>query len=316
MELRHLAYFVAVADHQHFTRAAEALHIAQPSLSQQIRKLEEEIGNTLFERTRGQVTLTEAGQHLLPHARALLARSAEAERELAELANLERGRLRLGALPALSASMLPPLLVAYHARHAGIAFELHEAPTITLLRQLEHREVDLALTALPTTHGYLGSLPLGQELLSFAVAPDHRLAHRDSVNPADLREEPFILWSEGSAVRDLTLRICRQAGFEPKVVLECAYWDTICSMVAVGLGITLVPEQSLSPISRSQIAVVRLSEGGHGRQIGLLWRRDGYQPAAARAFIELVREAKGLKAEGAESPEEQETQSPVLSPRP
>ena len=108
----------------------------------------------------------------MPHARALLARSAEAERELAELANLERGRLRLGALPAFSASMLPPLLVAYHARHMGIALELHEAPTITLLRQLEHREVDLALTALPTTHGYLGSLPLGRELLSFAVAPD------------------------------------------------------------------------------------------------------------------------------------------------
>jgi DNA-binding transcriptional LysR family regulator len=293
MELRHLAYFVAVADHQHFTRAAEALHIAQPSLSQQIRKLEEEIGNTLFERTRGQVTLTEAGQHLLPHARALLARSAEAERELAELANLERGRLRLGALPALSASMLPPLLVAYHERHPGIGLELHEAPTITLLRQLEHREVDLALTALPTTHGYLGSLPLGRELLSFAVSPGHALANRESVNPAELRDEPFILWSEGSAVRDLTLRICRQAGFEPKVVLECAYWDTICSMVAAGLGITLVPEQSLSPISRSQIAVVRLADGGHGRQIGLLWRRDGYQPATARAFIDLVREVRG-----------------------
>jgi DNA-binding transcriptional LysR family regulator len=290
VELRHLAYFVAVADHQHFTRAAEALHIAQPSLSQQIRKLEEEIGNTLFERTRGQVTLTEAGQHLLPHARALLARAQEAERELAELANLDRGRLRLGALPALAASMLPGLLVAYHERYPGIALELHEAPTITLLRQLEHREVDLALTALPTAHGYLGSLPLGRELLSFAVAPDHRLAHRESVDPAELRDEPFILWSEGSAVRDLTLRICRQAGFEPKVVLECAYWDTICSMVGAGLGVTLVPEQSLSAISRSQIAVVRLADAGHGRQIGLLWRRDGYQPATARVFIDLVRE--------------------------
>jgi LysR family transcriptional regulator, hydrogen peroxide-inducible genes activator len=105
-------------------------------------------------------------------------------------------------------------------------------------------------------------------------------------------------------VRDLTLRICRQAGFEPKVVLECAYWDTICSMVAAGLGITLVPEQSLSPISRSQIAVVRLADGGHGRQIGLLWRRDGYQPAAARAFIDLVRErhAQGLTENREPSP--------------
>ncbi len=290
MELRQLGYFVAVADHQHFTRAAEALHIAQPSLSQQIRKLEEEVGTTLFERTRGQVTLTEAGQHLLPHARALLSRAEEAERELAELGNLERGRLLLGALPALSASMLPQLLPAYHARYPGVEMTLHEAPTITLLRQLEHREVDVALTALPPAHGYLGSLPLGRELFAIAVAPDHALARRESVETAELRDAPFILWSEGSAVRDLTLRICRQAGFEPKVVLESAYWDTICSLVAVGLGITLVPEQSLSSTARAQVAVVPLANGGHGRQIGLLWRRDGYQPSAARAFIELVRE--------------------------
>jgi len=290
MELRHLAYFVAVADHQHFTRAAEALHIAQPSLSQQIRKLEEEIGSTLFERARGQVTLTEAGAHLLPHARALLSRAKEAERELAELANLERGRLHIGALPALSATMLPPYLVAYHAQYPGIELDLREAPTITLLRQLEHREVDIALTALPPAHGYLGSLPLGRESFAIAVAPNHPLAGRASVQPAELRDEPFILWSEGSAVRDLTLRICRAAGFEPKVVIESAYWDTICSFVAVGMGITIVPEQTLSVATRAQVSVVPLSDGGHGRQIGLLWRRDGYQPATARAFIDLVRE--------------------------
>ena len=296
MELRHLAYFVAVADHQHFTRAAEALHIAQPSLSQQIRKLEEELGSPLFERTRGQVTLTEAGQHLLPHARALLGRAKEAERELAELANLERGHLHLGALPALSATMLPPLLLDYHTRYPGIALDLHEAPTITLLRQLEHREVDIALTALPPAHGYLGSLPLGRESFAIAVAPNHPLAGRASVQPAELRDEPFILWSEGSAVRDLTLRICRGAGFEPQVVIESAYWDTLCSFVAVGMGITIVPEQSLSAAARARVAVVPLSEGGHGRQIGLLWRRDGYQPASAHAFIELVRETAGVES--------------------
>ena len=290
MELRHLAYFVAVADYQHFTRAAEALHIAQPSLSQQIRKLEEEIGSTLFERARGQVTLTEAGKHLLPHARALLARAKEAERELAELANLERGRLHIGALPALSASMLPSYLLAYHVRYPGIELDLREVPTITLLRQLEHREVDIALTALPPAHGYLGSLLLGRELFAIAVAPNHPLAGRASVQPAELRDEPFILWSEGSAVRDLTLRICRAAGFEPKVVIESAYWDTLCSFVAVGMGITIVPEQSLSIAARAQVSVVPLADGGHGRQIGLLWRRDGYQPATARAFIDLVRE--------------------------
>lgn len=149
MHFQQLTYFVAVAEARHFTRAAEAVHVSQPSLSQQIRALENELGAELFSRARGNIALTDAGETLLPLARRILADAESARREVQELVRLRRGRIRLGATPSICTGLLPDVLRAYHDRHPGIELLLEEGGSHDLVRQLARGALDIALLVLP-----------------------------------------------------------------------------------------------------------------------------------------------------------------------
>lgn len=294
MELHQLTYFETVSRHLHFTRAAEELNVAQPSVSQQIRKLEAELGAPLFHRMKRHVALTEAGETFLPHARAVLQRLDEARLEVQELSGLRRGTLAVGAPPSVGAHLLPRALAIFSGRHPGISLGFREAGSRTLLTLLEDGVLDLAVVIQPIRHAVLETLPLLDEELLLAVPRDHRLAQGSGRVPlASLRDQPFVLLREGAYdLRDQTLGACRRAGFEPLVALDGGEMDSMLRFVAAGLGVAILPAMVVSEQRRAEAQVaVRFLQPRLTRSLVLARRRDRYFSAAARELTAILEDA-------------------------
>ncbi|HYU19466.1 MAG TPA: LysR substrate-binding domain-containing protein [Chloroflexota bacterium] len=292
MQPHQLEYFLAVARRLHFTRAADELHVAQPSVSQQIRKLEDELGAQLFHRMKRRVTLTAAGEALLPWARRVLADLAEARAEVQELAGLRRGRLAVGATPSVSTVLLPRALAAFQARYPGVSLVFREAGSGDLIRSLEQGELDLAVLTLPVRHPALETSPLLEEELVVAAPPDHPLASRPTVAIEDLREVPMIMLREGYNLRGITLAACRRAGFDPRIALDGAEMDSVLRFVAAGLGAAVVPSMVIPP--NGQLPAIRLDPPTLTRTLALAHRRDRSLSRAAAELAALVREVGTL----------------------
>jgi DNA-binding transcriptional LysR family regulator len=294
MEMHQLAYFESVSRHLHFTRAAEELNVAQPSVSQQIRKLEHELGTPLFHRMKRNVTLTEAGTLFLRHTRAVLQQLEEARVEVQELSGLRKGTLAVGAPPSVGTHLFPRALAAFSRRHPGIALTFREGGSRTLLQLLEDGELDLAVVIQPIRHPALETLPLLEEELLLAVPRSHALARgRRRVRLSELADEPFVLLREGAYdLRDQTLSACRRAGFEPKVALDGGEMDSVLRFVAEGIGVAILPAMVLSDVDpRSGPVAMRLQAPRLSRSLVLARRRDRYFSAAAQEFMRVLRGA-------------------------
>jgi LysR family transcriptional regulator, transcription activator of glutamate synthase operon len=296
MEMHQLMYFESVSRHLHFTRAAEELNVAQPSVSQQIRKLENELGAPLFHRMKRHVALTEAGKTFLPHARAVLQRLEEARLEVQELSGLHKGTLAVGAPPSVGTHLLPRALAVFSRRHPGIALSFREAGSRTLVGLLEEGELDLATVIQPIRHPALETQPLIEEELLLAVPRQHHLASAGNVprvRLAQLRQEPFVLLREGAYdLRAQTLAACRRAGFEPQVALDGGEMDSMLRFVAAGIGLAILPEMVLSDVDPldGPVALRRL-QPRLTRSLVIARRRDRYFSAAAREFTTVLIEA-------------------------
>jgi LysR family transcriptional regulator, transcription activator of glutamate synthase operon len=294
MEVHQLLYFESVSRHLHFTRAAEELNVAQPSVSQQIRKLEAELGAPLFHRMKRRVTLTEAGQTFLPHARAVLQRLDEARFEVQELTGLRKGSLAVGAPPSVGTHLLPRALAAFSERRPGISLAFREAGSRTLLTLLEGGELDLAVVIQPIRHPALETLPLLEEELLLAVPRQHALATGSRrIRLMQLRDEPFVLLREGAYdLREQTLAACRRAGFEPRVALDCGEMDSMLRFVAAGIGLAILPEMVVGDVdARDGPVAVRRLLPRLSRSLVIARRRDRYFSAAAREFATLLGDA-------------------------
>jgi len=289
VELHQLRYFVAVAERGHFTRAAAALGVAQPSVSKQIRRLESEIGDPLFDRTAGRVTLTDAGTVLLPWAKRVLADLDAARAEVAGLASLEGGRLSVGATPSISTVLLPPVLAEFHRAHPGVALSVHEAGSRDLVRLLEAGDLDLALVVLPVPHDdLLATTAVLREDLVLAVPAAHPLAKRRSVRVAELRGVPLVMFREGYDLRATTSAACEAAGFHPVFAVEGAEMDGVLRMAAAGIGVAVVP--GIVVERGGPLRAVRLTEPTLSRSIGLAHRRGRRRSRTADAFATLLQQ--------------------------
>ncbi|MBI3241469.1 MAG: LysR family transcriptional regulator [Chloroflexi bacterium] len=288
MELRHLIYFVAVAERLNFSRAAEDLNVAQPGISQQIQALERELGMPLFERLGKRVALTEAGQAFLPHARQILAAVEAARNEIRERGTLKRGTASLGAPPTVSAHLLPARLTAFEQKYPGLEVTLREAGTETLLKFVEEGELDLAIVSTDFLPASVEAMPFWEEGYVLAVGVGHPLGGRDTVSMPELAAEPFILFPEGYKLREVTLAACRRAGFDPKVALDGGSMQSVLQFVAAGLGVALVPEMAL--INTATIHALQISDQTLRRSLGLVWRKGRYLSPAARALREFLQE--------------------------
>ena len=291
IELRQLRYFLALADHLHFARAAESLHISQPSLSQQIRALEEELGVRLFERSKRHVALTTDGEALLPYAQKLAALAEDARQEFAERSGLRRGRIRLGATPTLGGHLLPRVIGGFFQRYPGLELSITEDGSDRLARELDQGRLDLALLVeYANMHGITFE-PLLKEKIVVALPGAHPYCGREAVALRELREEGFILCREGFHLRTLTLDACKAAGFTPRIAVSGTDIDTALRFVRSGLGVTLVPAIALE--GARGIGAVPLTDPPLERTVGIAWNPHRYLSRAATAMREYLRGALG-----------------------
>lgn len=286
MELRHLRYFEAVARHSHVTRAAAEIRIAQPALSKQISQLEQELGVALFDRVGRSLRLTEAGEALLPHARAVMAQVEAAKAEMAERVGLRRGRATVGTPPTVGAQLLPAALAAFNGRYPGIELRLHEAGVQTLLDLLETGLTDVAIVTLPVEDEHLTVVPLFTEEMMVAVWRGHPLAERETVEIGELAHAPWVLSPENYELREAMLKACQRAGFTPRVVLDGGETDTLMRFVAAGIGVALAPRLAVQ--GASDLVALRVSDQQLRRTLGLVWRGDRVASPAARALREFL----------------------------
>jgi LysR family transcriptional activator of glutamate synthase operon len=292
MDLRQLRSLVALAEERHFTRAAARVNIAQPALSLQLRRLEDELGLPLVDRTTRRVTLTEAGALLVGRARRALGEIDAARAELADLAGVRGGHVVIGAMQSLGPFDLSILLAAFHAQHPAVELTVHEGISDELLALLRADAVDMAFLSLTEREGHadLGDQRLLTEPLVVLLAPGHPLATRKRLRIHELRDEPFIMFREGAGLRHITVAVAREAGFEPKIGFETNNVDRARAMVARGLGVNVTPASEARP-GNSELAAVELHRPAMTRDVTLVWRRDRRLGPAARAFLELARTA-------------------------
>lgn len=292
MQFQQLQYFVAVAETRHFTRAAERVHVSQPSLSQQIKALEKELGAELFSRARGNIALTDAGEALLPLARRILADTDTARHEVQELVQLRRGRVRLGATPSLCTGLLPDVLRAFHDRHPGIRLLIEEGGSHDLVRQLARGALDLALVVLPlpAASPALTTVELLREDLVVVSGPGTP-APDGPVRIADLREQPLVMFRHGYDLRELTVAACRAEGFEPSFTVEGGEMDAVLGFVRAGLGRAVVPRM-VADRTAGDLRVTPLAPPGLRRTIALAHRSDVAPPRAARELQRMLLDAR------------------------
>src|SRR5215212_4631463 len=289
MELRQLRYLVTLADERHFTRAAALLHIAQPALSQQIRRLEDELGIALVDRTTRHVSLTAAGERLVARARRALAEVEAATAELSELSGLRTGRVVIGAMRSTGRFDLASLFAAFHDRHPYIELVVREEPSEVMLERLHGDALDVAFLSVNRLDAGpdIQLHPLLDEPLVALLAPDHPLAGRGAIDMAELRDERFVVFGEGGSLRRIVLQGAREAGFEPALAFESTESTRMRAMASCGLGVALLPE-SETDHEGPPVAAVPVRRPRLARDVTLAWRAHRRHSPAARAFLDLA----------------------------
>jgi LysR family transcriptional regulator, hydrogen peroxide-inducible genes activator len=271
MELHQLRYACAVAETGSFSRAAERCQIAQPSLSQQVLKLEEELGGKLFDRLGRGVRLTESGRAFMPHARAVLDHVDLARASVATNHAVVRGSVTLGAIPTIAPYLIPRFTAEFTKSYPDARLRIVEETTPVLIEGLRDLSIDFALLALPLRHKDLELQPIRTEPLLAALPQNHALAASDSLTVSELRGESFVMLRDGHCFRDLSLAICRSAHVNPNIAFESGQFSSILGMVAEGIGLSLVPEMALD--HNAGCRYVRLRDNGAVRTIVLASRR-------------------------------------------
>jgi len=319
MELRHLRYFLAVADAMSFTAAAERLHVAQPALSQQIRALERELGVTLIERGARTRALTEAGARFAVRARRILLEAETASEEMAGFGSGRQGTVRFGsALQSLTEGRVATLLAGFHLQNPGLRVAFREAHTRPLLSALAHGRLDLALVHLGEgagdddlriefEAGPVAIERLYEEPLLLAVGPGHRLAGRRSVRWRDLGREEFVSFGAGSTVRELAARAARHAGVPLRAPISAINLGTIRALVSAGLGVSILPQAAFA-LPGAPLRALRLTEPSLARVVSLARNTIRYERPASRRLADFLRD--GLRPPGRATPMARRGRSP------
>ncbi|WP_273889236.1 LysR family transcriptional regulator [Rubrobacter naiadicus] len=293
MELRHLRYFVAVARELHFGRAAASLHIAQPSLSQQISRLEGELGVRLFERSNHRVELTEAGEALLEEAEAVLEGAHRAAEAARRAGRGERGHLEVGVVPSATDELLPAVLRRYGERFPGVSLTLQELTTPAQLEALREGRIAVGF-AHPPASPAVEARVVYREPIVLALPERHPLCRETEVTLASLEREPFVLFPRAVApmLHDRIMAGCGRAGFRPRVVQEATHLHTVANLVAGGLGLSLVPV-SLQRLRGRGIEYRPLAEAGLEAEVSVIWSAKRAPGAVLRGFLNVVSEVSG-----------------------
>ena len=287
MEFTQLKYVCAIADTGSFSRAAERCHVAQPSLSQQVLKLEEDLGAKLFDRLGRSVRLTEAGRAFLPHARSILHQMEAARSGVEDKRTDVRGSVSVGVIPTIAPYLMPQCVAAFSKKYADAKLRIVEETTPVLVESLRNLAIDLAILSLPLKHKEFEIFQLQTEPL-FAVLPrGHARASAKSLALKDLRGESFVLLRDGHCFRDVSVAACTRAKVDPRIAFESGQFSSLLGMVAAGVGVSLVPEMAVD--RAAECSFVRISDTQASRTIVAAVLRGRSFNRVQQAFLAHLR---------------------------
>ena len=288
MEMHQLRYVVAVARTGNFSRAAEQCHVAQPSLSQQIQKLEQELGERLFDRMKREAKLTPHGDAFLRRAVRILEEVDAAKREATDARDLLRGTVTIGVLPTIAPYLLPEVMTQFTEKFPGVELVVHEDTTARLLKLAHGYEIDFALASQPIQDERLEVRNLFSEELLLALPPGHPLTRKRTVPVTDLEGERLIVMKEGHCLGDQVLSFCDRRELHPGISFRSAQLETVQALVASGLGISLIPAMA-ARVSREDLPEYRSFQSPRPeRKIVALWPKQRPPARAAKEFLKLV----------------------------
>ncbi|SIT47353.1 DNA-binding transcriptional dual regulator [Paraburkholderia piptadeniae] len=292
MLLRHIRYFLAVAEHRNFTRAAEALHVSQPTLSQQIRQLEDTLRTQLLDRSGRTVQLTDAGAAWARYAKLALQDLDAGMRAIHDVGELSRGNLRLAVTPTFTAYLVGPVIDRFHGAHPGIAIDIQEIPQDQIEAQLADGELDAGIAFEPVHALEIESQPLFRETLSLVVSRGHaRATRRKPLAVKDFAKEPLVLLNKAFATRRYIDEYCARHRIRPQVAIEASSISSIVELVRRGQLATVLPDGIAR--EHGELHPVSLDPPLPARTAALLQRKDAYRTAASNAFVKVLVESFG-----------------------
>ena len=290
MELHQLRYFVAVAESGGFSKAAKRCYVAQPSLSQQIIKLESELGSKLFDRLGRSVVLTDAGEALLPKARLILSETDNIKTGISEHLDSGAGTLSVGIIPTMAPYLLPGSLKRFTREFPNAKLQLNENLTESLLEGLVDLEIDIAITSLPIENKLIETEALFEDPLVLALSPEDPLSEAPEIKIEDLKDMPFIVLDEEQCLGEQVKNFCYEKQINPDIV--CRTWNlsTIQQFVALGNGVSLVPNMFVKTDNSGSCTYRNIEGQTPSRSVAAAWHKHRKPTKLARGFVEIVRE--------------------------
>ncbi|MBI3174372.1 MAG: LysR family transcriptional regulator [Chloroflexi bacterium] len=290
MEIHQLTYFVAVVETGSFSRAAERCNVAQPSLSQQIQKLEQELGEPLFDRLPRRVVLTDAGRSLLPRATSILAEIQDIKHAMQQDADFSHGLLNVGFIPTIAPFVLPRVIKRFSRDFPQAHLIVHEGLTEVLVRDLVDGKLDVGITSTPIHNRLIRTQELLSEPLLVGSSKTNDIITRAKIGVKELDDLPFIVLNEMHCLGEQVQSFCYQQNLELKIVCNTTQLSTVQNCIAAGLGISLVPRALAINDKSDQIAYRELNDAAPQRKIAAATRVERVQSFLAQKFIEIVRE--------------------------
>lgn len=288
MDIKHLLYFIEVANAKSFSRAAENLYITQPTISKMIKNLEVELGVALFDRSRKQLVLTDAGKIILEQAKLIDLAFHNLEEELDHLLGLNKGHIRIGLPPIYDAHMFLKIVSNFHEKHPGITFQLVEEGSKKIEDSVENNLLDIGIIVLPTKNELFEHFAFMEEDLRLILHISHPLAERQTVELAELADEAFILFNKDFVLNDRIIHSCKSVGFNPTIIAESSQRSFIEDMVAWNLGIALLPESSCKHLNKN-IKSVKVVNPSISWKLGIIWSKNQYLSYAAKEWLHFIK---------------------------
>lgn len=290
MELRDLKSFMEVADHQSFTSAAEHSYLTQPSLSKAVKKIENELGIELFDRSTRHLYLTDAGRIVYQQSQKAFNALSELNILLDDLRNIAIGEIRIGIPPLIGTLFFPKIAHRFYEQYPNVSLELVELGAKLIGQLVEESKVDVGIVVLPANESKLNVHPFIQDEFYVYLHKDHELAQRSSISLHELQDEKFILFQKDFTLHDYIIQACEQVGFTPSISYLSSQWDLIIELVSSKLGITLLPGLIYEKQNNDNIKIVRLKNPALYWNLGVITKKDAYHSFALRKLVQMLKE--------------------------
>jgi len=292
MDFRQLTYFIEVAKCNSFTKASEKLHLSQPTLSKMVKGLEEELMVDLIDRSTRQITLTDAGEIVFEEGLKIIESMEDLSTHLYDLMNLKRGKMQIGIPPLIGVLFFPKIIKGFQKLYPDIEINLLERGGNKVMEEVREGLLDLGLVIMPEDDEGFDCVPFLHEKLRLFVHATHRLANRKTVEMHELRDEPFILFSEDFTLHDRVLQECMKAGFDPNVAYVSSQWDFISEMIAEKLGVTIFPEAIARKVDEKIVKSIPIVNPSIPWKLVIITKKGKYISSAAQAFIRFISEVQ------------------------